>query len=77
MTKSARSAINKGQDLTVSLLENLKSLGREGGRDLLKALSAEELVDHPIVNHFVVEVSKDMGSCPCDDCDPCDYEAGP
>ena len=34
-----------------------------------------ELVDHPIVNHFVNEVSNEMLGCDCDDCQPCDYEA--
>lgn len=34
------------------------------------------LVDHPIVNHFATEVKNEADACPCDDCDPCDYENG-
>lgn len=34
-----------------------------------------EPIDHPIINHFVDEVSREMDMCGCDDCDPCDYEA--
>lgn len=34
-----------------------------------------ELVDNPIINHYLEEMSKDMVACPNDDCDPCDYEA--
>lgn len=35
-----------------------------------------ELVDHPIVRFYTDEVKHEMAMCECDDCDPCDYEAG-
>ena len=35
-----------------------------------------ELVDHPIINRYLGEISADMIACTADDCDPCDYEAG-
>lgn len=33
------------------------------------------LIDHPILRFYEKEVSREIKTCPCDDCDPCDYEA--
>lgn len=33
------------------------------------------LIDHPILRFYEEEVSQEIKMCPCDDCDPCDYEA--
>ncbi|MBU1255946.1 hypothetical protein KKH35_03690 [Patescibacteria group bacterium] len=33
------------------------------------------LIDHPIVQFYEQEVAHEIKMCPCDDCDPCDYEA--
>ena len=39
------------------------------------SLPENELVDHPIINHYLREMSTEMVACTADDCDPCDYEA--
>jgi len=33
------------------------------------------LIDHPILRFYEEEVSQEIATCDCDDCDPCDYEA--
>ncbi len=33
------------------------------------------LIKHPIVEFYKQEVAREIKACPCDDCDPCDYEA--
>lgn len=35
-----------------------------------------QLVEHPIVSQLIAEVITETAACKCDDCDPCDYEAG-
>lgn len=49
-----------------------RNYGQKGGSMEVTGLVP---VKHPIVEHFVAEVSLEMAMCPCDDCDPCDYEA--
>ena len=38
-------------------------------------VDTRKLIDHPIVNFYADEVALEETTCPCDDCDPCDYEA--
>ena len=40
-----------------------------------KVSEKKEPADHPIVQFYAEEVSREMTMCDCDDCDPCDYEA--
>ena len=49
-------------------MENVMVSNEQGGK-------ARTLIKHPIVQFYEREVSQEMKSCPCTDCDPCDYEA--